>query len=170
MPKWGNFDFSEFERMRDRFQKALDGQIIEQFIRDFTMEIAMRAIRKIKKRSPVGNGQLRRMWQVGKVEQQGDAYNIEIFNNLDYASFVEFGFRAHWVPGYWQGNMFVYVKNYKPPEGQPGGMQVGPRNGWVEGRFMMAISMKEIEQELPQYLAKRQVKLLNDLMNGRTGP
>jgi len=161
MPKWGSFNFDEFEQLAKTFQKALDERVVDRFIQDFLLEMAMRAMRKIKKRTPVDTGQLRRNWRVGKVFRQGNAYVVEIFNNLDYASFVEYGFRSHWVPGYWKGKRFIYDPNSKT------GMYVGPKNGWVEGRFMMTISMQEIERELPRYLERRMAQLLNDILNGR---
>ncbi|MBB6632764.1 HK97 gp10 family phage protein [Cohnella thailandensis] len=138
MAKWGSFDFGELKRMAGAFQKALDERVIERFIRDFLLEMAMRSLRKIKKRTPVDSGDLRRNWQVGRVERQGDAYVVEIYNNTDYAQFVEFGHRTG-----------------------------ADLTQWVEGRFMMTISMQEIERELPRYLDKRMAELLNDLMNGR---
>lgn len=161
MTKWGKFDFSELERFAGAFQKALDERVIERFIRDFLLEMAYRADRKIKKRTPVNTGELRRRWKVGNVERRGNAYVVEIYNPLEYASYVEYGFRSHWVPGRWEGKQFVYDKNADT------GMYVGPKNGWVEGRFMMTISMQEIERELPRYLEKRMTQLLNEIMNGR---
>ena len=138
MPKWGKFDFSEFERLAKTFKKALDERVIERFIQDFLLEMAYRAERKIKKRTPVDTGELRRNWKVGRVERRGDAYQVEIYNNTHYAQFVEYGHRT--------------------------GKDL---TKWVEGRFMMTISMQEIERELPRYLEKRVTRLLNDLMNGR---
>lgn len=143
MAKWGSFDFSEMENMAKTFKKALDERVVDRFIQDFLLEMAYRAERKIKKRTPVGQGtpapgNLRRNWKVGKVERRGNAYVVEIFNNTDYASFVEFGHRT--------------------------GIDL---TKWVEGRFMMTISMKEMEQELPRYLEKRQMELLKKLMNGK---
>lgn len=139
MARWGKFDFSEFEKLTKSFQKTLDERVIERFLRDFLMEMAMRSIRKVKKRTPVGEtGDLRRNWQLGNVVKRGDAYQIELFNNTHYASFVEYGHRT--------------------------GKDL---TGWVEGRFMLTISMQEIERELPKYLEKRMVELLNDIMNGR---
>jgi len=148
MPKWGEFDFSEFKELADRFQKALDERVIEQFIHDFLLEMAFRAERKIKKRTPVDTGTLRRNWRVGNVERQGDAYVVEIFNNTEYASYVEYGHRQE---------VGRFVPKLKKRLKQP----------WVEGRFMMTISMKEIERELPKYLEKRVVELLNKIMNGK---
>jgi hypothetical protein len=138
MSKWGKFDFDELRRMAKNFQKALDDRVIGRLIQDFLLEMAYRAERKIKKRTPVDTGELRRNWRVGKVVRHGDAYLVEIYNNTEYVGFVEFGHRT--------GEDLTK---------------------WVEGRFMMTISMKEIEAELPVYLEKRMTQLLNQLMNGR---
>lgn len=86
MAKWGNFDFSEFKKLAEAFQTTLDQRAIDRFMQDFLMEMAMRSMRKIKKRTPVGEtGDLRRNWQLGQVVRKGDAYEIEIFNNTHYA-------------------------------------------------------------------------------------
>lgn len=161
MAKWGKFDFSEFENLAKTFKKALDDRVIERFMRDFLLEMAYRAERKIKKRTPENTGLLREKWQVGKVERHGNALVVEIFNPVEYASFVEYGFRSHWVPGYWKGKTFVYDRNAQT------GMYVGPKDGWVPGHFMATISMREIEKELPRYLERRTMELLDNIMNGR---
>ncbi|AWB31527.1 HK97 gp10 family phage protein [Clostridium botulinum] len=143
MARLASFDYSDFKKMAKSFQKALDERVIERWIREFLLEMAFRAERKIKKRTPVGvypnktGGYLRRNWQVGNVIKQGDAYIVEIFNNTEYASYVEYGHRT---------------KNHK---------------GWVEGRFMATISMQEIERQLPRFLERKQVELLNQILNGR---
>lgn len=143
MSRLGSFDYSEFKNMAKSFKKALDERVIERWIREFLLEMAFRAERKIKKRTPVGvypnktGGHLRRNWQVGNVVKQGNSYVIEIFNNVEYASYVNNGHRT---------------RDHK---------------GWVEGRFMVEISMNEIERELPKFLERKQVELLNQILNGR---
>lgn len=146
MSRMGSFDYSDFENMAKRFNKALDERVIERWIKEFLLQMAFRAERKIKKRTPVGvypegsgktGGNLRRNWQVGSIEKHGDSYVVEIFNNTEYASFVEYGHRT---------------RNHK---------------GWVEGRFMATISMQEIERQLPKFLEKKQVELLEQILNGR---
>lgn len=138
MPKWGKFDFSEFKKLAKTFKKALDERVIERFIEDFLLEMAFRAERKIKKRTPVDTGELRRNWKVGNVERRGNSYVVEIYNNTHYVVFVEYGHRTG--------------KNLTK---------------WVEGRFMATISMQEIERELPRYLERRVMELLDNIMNGR---
>lgn len=140
MSKWGDFDFREFEKLVKSFENA-EG-IIQEFIQDFLLEMAMRAVRKIKKRTPVGwetvdPGNLRRNWKVGQVIKQGDVFHVEIYNPVEYGLYVEFGHRTKGL------------------------------SSWVEGRFMMTISMKEMERELPRYLERRVVKLMQDILKGR---
>jgi hypothetical protein len=185
MAKLARFDFSEFKKLAGCFQAALNNNVIDKFIQDFLLEMAFRAERKIKKRTPVGvygtkevsfiskpkvkqvkfrtksgkevnftaniksknvqftarsnktGGHLRRNWQVGSVTKQGDAYMVEVYNNVEYASFIEFGHRT---------------RNHRR---------------WVEGRFMATISMQEMERELPKFLGKRQEELLNQILNGK---
>jgi len=148
MSKWSDFDFKEFKKFADMFNKTLDERVIERFIRDFLLEMAYRSERKIKKRTPVDTGNLRRNWRVGNVQRHGNAYVVEIYNNTDYASYVEYGHRQE-------------VGRYVPAIGK---RLVQP---WVEGRFMMTVSMQEIERELPKYLEKRMTEFLDNIMNGR---
>ena len=131
MARWGRFDFREFERLKRNYEQL--AQNIDTFLREFLLEMAMRAERKIKKRTPVDTGLLRRSWEVGEVIKHGDKLIVEIINETEYASFVEYGHRT------------------------------GPdRRKWVEGRFMMTISMQEIERELPRYLERRLLKWLKE--------
>ncbi|QHZ50705.1 HK97 gp10 family phage protein [Paenibacillus larvae] len=135
MAKWGDVDLSEFNKFTKNLEKASNRDLMGRFISDFLIEMAMRADRKIKKRTPVGKtGQLRRNWKVGSIQKSGNAYVVEISNETHYASFVEYGHRTRDL------------------------------KGWVEGRFMATIPMKEIERELPKYLEKRFTKFLEGLM------
>lgn len=38
---------------------------------------------------------------------------------------------------------------------------------WVGGRFMMTISMQELERKLPSYLHKKNYELIEQILNGR---
>jgi hypothetical protein len=155
------FEFEEIRNLAKQFKKAVDERVIERFIREFMLEMAYRTQAKFKRRTSVNTGDLRRKWMVGKVEKHGNSYVVEIYNNLDYASFIEYGFRSHFVPGEWQGNQFQYIP------GHDEGMWVGGKSPWVPGKFMMTISMKEMEREFPKFLERRQLKLLNQIMTGR---
>lgn len=44
---------------------------------------------------------------------EGNKIKVVIGNTANYASYIEKGFRSHFVPGYWQNNVFVYDRNAK---------------------------------------------------------
>lgn len=111
-----NADFSEFEKFAKSWQKTYDD--FDDFLRKFLLEMALRAIAKIRPRTPVDTGALRNMWVVGEIKVAGNNFEIEISNGMDYASFVEYGHRT------------------------TGG-------SWVDGRFMMTISIDEVNAQMP---------------------
>ena len=137
MARMGKFDYSDLDQLSRSVQSALNSNVIDQFIKDFLLEMAYRAERRIKMRTPVDTGDLRRRWVVGQVTKIGDYYSVEISNNLHYASYVENGHRT--------------------------GKEL---TGWVEGRFMAKISMKEIERHLPEYLQRKQTEMIEKIFNG----
>lgn len=155
---WGECDFKGLRDMRDRFQNALDNKVVNNFIIELLQELANIVLGKTKRRTPSNTGNLRRNWKIGNVKHSGDYFIIEIYNDTEYASFVENGFRGHFVPGHWEGKVFVYNKNEK------GGMYVGPKDGWVEGRFMLKISVKEVENQMPRIIDKKSYDLFVKLM------
>lgn len=132
MARMGKFSCSDLKKL----QKQLEGLQSE---RDALMEacakeLAGRLLRKVKKRTPVGDypentgkkgGTLRRGWTVGEISNVNGLYKIEIINPVEYASFVEYGHRT---------------ANHK---------------GWVEGKFMLTISEQEIQNIAPRVLEKR---------------
>ena len=88
--------------------------------------IALLAIRKVKKMSPVKTGDLRQNWK-SNVVKKGDTYTIFIFNDLEYAGFVEDGHRI---------------------------VIAGQTVGWVEGRFMLKLTMNEMKRIAPNMWEK----------------
>lgn len=153
MAKWGKCDFKELEKFRDKMESLSDGQA-DQFFESVVKELAARLLAKVIKRTPVGiyeetgkkGGTLRRGWTTQKsgsgseglktsgasqyvdtlkVHHYGGNYVIEITNPTEYASYVELGHRKR------------------------GG------KGWVNGRFMLTISEKELERQAPAVIEKR---------------
>ncbi|WP_342505625.1 HK97 gp10 family phage protein [Sporosarcina sp. FSL K6-2383] len=84
--------------------------------------IAQLAIRKVKKMTPVDTGDLRNNWKY-HIVKKGDIYTILIYNQLEYASFVEDGRRI---------------------------VVAGATIGWVEGRFMLKLTKDEMERIAPR--------------------
>lgn len=134
-------DFSELERFFKNFNDAYSD--FDEFLKKFLLEQALRAIAKIKPRTPVDTGAMRAMWgvgsqslvvrtntgtglvevdpersQVASIDVVGDTFEVWIWNGMDYASFVEFGARN--VDG-----------------------------SWRDGYFMMTISIDEVQRQMP---------------------
>lgn len=109
-------DFSELEQFFKNFNDA--HKDFDAFLRDFLLEQGLRVIAKTKPRTPVDTGALRNMWSVGEVRATGQYLEVELINNAEYASFVEYGHRL--VNGAWQ-----------------------------DGRFMLTISMDEVQRQMP---------------------
>ena len=145
------WDTKELDKYIDKL-KGLAEEEVQKFCEDTLKEIAARTLAKIIARTPVGvyppgsgkvGGTLRRGWTAGedmdpyeyiynhtKVIKKGRVYQIIIENPVEYAAYVEYGHRTR------------------------GG------KGFVEGRFMMTISIDEMQDELPALLEKK----LNDFL------
>lgn len=154
------FEFSEFRAYAARVERLIDGNQMDAFLRECLLDLAKKLWRKTKNKTPWNTGLLRGRWEIGAINKNGHIYEIEVFNDEEYAEYVENGFKSHWVPGYWSGNQFVYDKNAKT------GMQVGTPGGFVEGKFMLKLSEQEIEQEMERFLQRKQEEFLRRLLGG----
>lgn len=145
----GSCDFGDWQQLKDNLQ--VTEERLNLFLESLAKEIAARLLRKVIKRTPIGEypkesgkkgGTLRRGWTTGKnqadfinsiqVYHIGDKYQIEIENPTEYASYVEFGHR------------------------KKGG------KGWVKGKFMLTISEQEIESAAPKIIENKIKKMLGD--------
>lgn len=161
MAKWGKCDFRELERLGKRLEQ-LSAVDFDAFCRQMANELAGRLLRKVVKRTPVIYGSLRDAWAILLVEKKGDAYVITIINNLVYASYVEFGHRqqpGRFIPGYWESDRFIY-----DPEAE-GGMVL--KKAWVPGRYMMTISVQELERQAPKIIEKRLYEFLKGCFDAK---
>ena len=168
--RWGKVDYKQLENLRDRleqFQKV----DMDVFCSRMAKELASRLLRRVKKRTPVGEyetitytkkdgttlsfnegkqgGTLRNNWKVkNTVTKNGIVYEIEIFNPVEYASYVEYGHRQQ-------------VGRFVP--------QIGKRlkSGWVEGTFMLKISEEEVQALAPKLLEKRLNEELRRIFNAK---
>ena len=144
MAKWGKCDFKQLERLNKNMEKLM-GADLDRFCRQAAQELAGRLLNKVVKRTPVVYGTLRDAWAVMPVGHRGTHYTVVVLNNLQYASYVEYGHRqqpGRFIPGYWESDRFVY-----DPDAE-GGMVL--KKNWVKGRYMLTISTQELEQQAVQ--------------------
>lgn len=120
------FDYSQFQQFRDNFNTL--SKEFETWLHGFLYEQGLRFISKVKPRTPVDTGDLRNHWQLGPtITRMGDVFHCWFINTMEYASFVEYG----------------HAKPYKSGAG-PGSTD------WVEGYFMMTVSLEEVQREMPK--------------------
>ena len=138
MSRWGQCDITQLKEMQKRLQQ-IDTNKLSEICTSLINELSARHLRKVIKRTPVGQypsgsgktgGTLRRGWNIGNINKIGDRYEVEIINPTMYASYVEFGHRT---------------RNHK---------------GWVRGRFMMTISERELEAQAPKIIERRLMEYL----------
>lgn len=154
MSKWGKCDFKQLERLNKNMEKLM-GADLDRFCRQAAKDLAGRLLNKVVKRTPVVYGTLRDAWAVMPVGHRGTHYTVVVLNNLQYASYVEYGHRqkpGRFIPGYWESDRFVY-----DPDAE-GGMVL--KKNWVKGRYMLTISTQELEQQAPKILEKKLYKFL----------
>lgn len=139
---WGKCEFSQLTKLAENVNALKEG-VANEFTKDIANEIAMRLLRRIKEKTPVGQytdgrtgGTLRNGWDIGQITQNGNSYTIEIINPVEYASYVEYGHRQ--TPG-----------KFVPAIGKK------LKKSWVKGRFMMTLSFKEIDQLTPQIVSAK---------------
>lgn len=119
----GNFDFRELRELQRQVEKIQQDR--NKFCEKCAEELAARLLAKVKRRTPVSSGELRRNWTVGEVHKNGDSYIVEIINSTDYASHVEYGHRT---------------ANHR---------------GWVPGKLMMTISEQKLQEAAPAILEQK---------------
>lgn len=188
MAKWGKCDFGQLQQLQKQLEKA--ERNADEFCEMCARELAGRLLALVIPRTPVGKapkfaggktvrvklkgadgktrnrafltregailerywsgytgGTLRRGWTAGaSVQRQGSGYTIEVLNEVFYASYVEYGHRQE--PG-----------RYVPAIGKR------LKKGWVEGKFMLTLSVKDVERMAPRLLEKELKKFLEECLD-----
>lgn len=121
------FEFNEMHKLKaNLIELNKTSHIIHMKV---AKRVAQLAIRKVKKMTPVDRGDLRNNWKYDVIKK-GDTFIIVIYNQLEYASFVEKGHRI---------------------------VIAGKTVGWVEGRFMLKLTEDEMKRIAPN-MWKREVE------------
>lgn len=119
----GSFDFGQIRRLKQRIERMERDR--DAFCRDCAKELAARLQRKVKQRTPVDSGELRRNWTIGEIRTNGDHYEVDIINPTEYCGYVEYGHRT------------------------------ASHSGWVPGHFMLTISERELQTAAPAIIERK---------------
>ena len=117
-------DYSQFKNYRDNFARFTNE--FDTWIKQFLLNEGMRFIAEVKRRTPVDTGDLRNHWKLAGMTRSGDTLRVWFVNSMYYATFVEYG----------------HAKPYKA------GAAPGSAD-WVEGYFMMTVSLEVIQRQMP---------------------
>lgn len=134
-------DSKGFEALLDKNQALqLD---YGQFLISFLKRVGMRALAQTVQLTPVDTGNLKINWKLSDVFVEGKTLSIVMYNQVEYASFIEDGHAQHrrWVPGTWVGGRFVY-----DPKAETGMML---KEKFIPGYHMAKISIDKVLLEMP---------------------
>lgn len=121
-----------------KYRMALGNAAVEVHTKAALSEAVALALRKVKERTPVRSGTLRREWKVTDITKEGDNWVVTLYNDTKYAPYVEYGHRTR--------------LNRK----------TGERH-WVEGQFMMKISCDEVKADMNHIVQKHVMAMLAEM-------
>lgn len=121
-----------------KYRMALGNAAVEAHTKAALSEAVALALRKVKERTPIRSGTLRREWKVTDITKEGDNWVVTLYNDTKYAPYVEYGHRTR--------------LNRK----------TGERH-WVEGQFMMKISCDEVKADMNHIVQKHVMAMLAEM-------
>lgn len=132
------YDYSSFQDYRNRFNNL--SKQFDSWFHQFLLKEGMRFIARVKPRTPVDTGDLRNHWQIEGITREGNTLHCWFVNSMEYATHVEYG----------------HAKPYKS------GAAEGSAD-WVQGYFMMTVTIEEIRAAMPSRFDAEFTKFLLSL-------
>lgn len=129
-------DDAEFQAWAKRVEAEADPNKLKTELQTSLKRVGVQAMRSVKAKTPVGKpprgtGNLRRGWNV----TNAGVMAIELYNNVEYAPFVENGHRTR------------------------GG------GGWVPGQFFLRDSIAEITSMMPSLITPGLTRVLEGMLD-----
>lgn len=101
MSKWGKVDFSELKKLQKQIQRAERNMMKMQD--EIAIKIGNEFLQEVIERTPKSeNNTLRNHWKL-QILRNKASYTVVVYNDLEYASMVEFGHKTDnggWKQGY----------------------------------------------------------------------
>lgn len=94
MASWGSCDFHELRDLNERIKAAASEPEMDKFYTELLDKMMNDLLADVIERTPPGpSGHLHRNWFTTKARRSGKHYRAEIYNNIEYAPYVENGHR-----------------------------------------------------------------------------
>ncbi len=148
----GRFDDREFQQFLKQFQSQVEGEVYLKELEKAFRDVTAKTLRIVKKNSPVGEvngGRLRRSWGAGALRISHGNMEVEIFNNTEYAIYVEMGHRT-------RGASKLSGKINKLTGGSK----------WVKGQFFLKKSIEEVESVMSEVMEIAFERALEKMLEG----
>ena len=145
MANWGECDFRALRQLHERIKQAANPARMDSFYIRLLDDTTNQLLNAVKEATPPGpSGHLKRGWYKKAVRKQGDVYGTVLYNNVEYAPWVENGHRQ--TPG-----------RYVPA--------IGKRlvRSWVEGKYMLRNSVREYQRNAPAHIQQKSEEFLREI-------
>ena len=129
-------DKSDFLKLQKALKEKIENQdnIIERCVNN----AAARVIRATKRGTHVRSGNLRRNWKVEAAKKITNGYSAKVYNNADYANYVEYGRRR---------------------------IRKGKTVGWIDGKFMLTQGEDEVKRRMDRIVKKEVEDYLKEVFH-----
>lgn len=149
MATWGSCDFHELRDLNERIKAAASEPEMDKFYTELLDKMMNDLLADVIERTPPGpSGHLHRNWFTTKARCSGKHYRAEIYNNIEYAPYVENGHRQE-------------VGRYVPA--------IGKRlvRSFVEGKHMLRNGMFDLQKAAPDIIKAKSEEFLSRMMEGK---
>ncbi|MBO7712165.1 MAG: HK97 gp10 family phage protein [Methanobrevibacter sp.] len=126
-------DISELKKLRDKI-KEFSHEEKKKLCENIAKETATVLLRRVKQKTPVDTGNLRRNWNISS-QLLPNGYESTVYNQTEYAPYVEYGHRVKKKNGF----------------------------GWVKGQYMLTKSEFETSKLYTKIVDKNVDKALKEL-------
>ena len=149
MASWGSCDFHELRDLNERIKAAASEPEMDKFYTELLDKMMNDLLADVIELTPPGpSGHLHRNWFMTKARRSGKHYRAEIYNNIEYAPWVENGHRQE-------------VGRYVPA--------IGKRlvRSFVEGKHMLRDSLFDLQRAAPDFIKTKSEEFLSRMMEGK---
>lgn len=149
MASWGSCDFHELRDLNERIKAAASEPEMDKFYTELLDKMMNDLLADVIELTPPGpSGHLHHNWFTTKARRSGKHYRAEIYNNIEYAPWVENGHRQE-------------VGRYVPA--------IGKRlvRSFVEGKHMLRDSLFDLQRAAPDFIKTKSEEFLSRMMEGK---
>lgn len=139
MASFGKFDTKDFDAFVSEFEDKANGTLVVEEVEKAMTKTAGIALNKVKKKTPTDSGTLKRGWSASNLKSYGGVFLIDIYNNTEYAPFIENGHRI---------------------------VRGGKTVGYTPGVFMLKETIDEIDRQWDNTIGKSFNKAIQDMLGG----